>query len=101
MREDLVKKFEKITEPLIETGIYESPEKLMEDLISKLVETKIREYEEKIKKLETKYKKSFEEFTISIKGKASPEDEDDWLEWEASINMLKAWKGARKGLVAS
>jgi len=52
---------------------------------------KIRAYQKKIKTYEAKYG-SFQEFTRKIRGAASPKQEDQWMDWEAAMNMLKAWK---------
>jgi hypothetical protein len=61
---------------------------------------KIKAYEGKIKRYEAKYG-SFEQFSQKICGKATPLQEDQWLEWEAAINMLKAWKSVTSELDSS
>jgi hypothetical protein len=61
---------------------------------------KIKAYERKIKRYEAKYG-SFEQFSQKICGEATPWQEDQWLEWEAAINMLKAWKHVTSELDSS
>jgi len=34
-----------------------------------------------------------------LRGRANIEQEDDWLEWEAAINMLSDWEAAKKELL--
>ncbi len=40
-----------------------------------------------------------EDLGTKIKGKASPTQEDAWMEWEAAEDMLKAWKKVAKSSV--
>ena len=41
--------------------------------------------------MEGKYKVGFKEFSDRIKGAASIEEEDDWMDWKAAVEMKKAW----------
>ncbi|XHH09230.1 MAG: hypothetical protein ACFCUE_01000 [Candidatus Bathyarchaeia archaeon] len=82
---------EQIAKPFIESGIYASTDAFVSNLVKDVSARKIREYERKIRAFEAKYG-SFDEFTRKIRGKASPKQEDRWMEWEAAINMLNAWK---------
>lgn len=101
--EEYLKKIEHIAKPFIEVGIYDSPEKFLEDVVEEIAKKKIKHYERTIKRFESRYRMSLEEFTNKIKGKATPKLEDDWMNWEAAKNMLEAWKKATKeiGLSAS
>jgi len=38
----------------------------------------------------------FETFTKDIKNKATPELEDEWMEWRGAIEMKTAWDEALK-----
>jgi len=100
---EYVKKFEHLVKPFIDLGIYDSPEKVVKDLIDNLAKSRISLYRRRIRRFESKHGMSFSEFTKSLEGKATPRLEDEWMEWEAATNMLKAWKRASKeiGLSAS
>lgn len=88
---------EHLAKPFVEKGIYESTDAFVSDLLKDVAARKIRSYERKIKRFEAKYG-SFEQFSSKIRGKATPMQEDEWMEWEAAINMLKAWKYATSEL---
>ena len=94
------KTLEHIAKSFVESGIYESTDEFVSDILKDLATRKIRTYEKKIRSYKTKYG-SFEEFTRKIRGTASPKQEDEWMDWEASINMLKAWKGITSELGSS
>jgi len=93
---EYIKRIEHLVKPLIEMGIYDSPEKVLRDLIVNLAKSRISMYERKIRRFESKHKMSFSEFTESLKGKATPKLEDEWMEWESAINMLEAWNRASR-----
>lgn len=40
-------------------------------------------------------------FTRDIKNRATPELEDDWMEWKGAIEMRKAWSSALKEVIES
>lgn len=85
------KTLEQIAKPFIENGIYPSTDAFVSNLVKDVSARKIRGYERKIKAFEANYG-SFDDFTRKIRDKASPKQEDQWIEWEAAINMLNAWK---------
>jgi len=94
MEKDYTKRIEYLVKPFVELGLYDSPEKLLGDLIKVLAKEKMKAYERTIRRFENKHRISFEEFTEKLEGKATPELERDWMEWEAAINMHNAWKKA-------
>jgi len=51
---------------------------------------KIGCYEHVIKKFERRYGMSFSDFSKKLEQGATIKEEDDWMEWEAAINMLGA-----------
>lgn len=91
MATECSKTLEHIAKSFVESGIYESTDEFISDLLKDMAARKIKAYEKKIKTYETKYG-SFEKFTREIGGTASPKQEDQWMDWEAAMNMLKAWK---------
>ena len=44
---------------------------------------------------------TFGEFTAHLRGRANIEQEDDWLEWEAALDMLSDWEAIKKELLQS
>jgi hypothetical protein len=85
------KTLEHIAKPFVESGIYDSTAAFVSDLLKDVTARKIKAYERKIKRYEAKFG-SFEQFSKQICGKATPRQENQWMEWEAATNMLKAWK---------
>jgi hypothetical protein len=82
---------EALSRPFIKAGLYESEEAFLKDLAQDLARRRIKAYEDQVRKFERKYQ-SWEKFSEEIAGKASPAQEDDWMEWEGARNMLNAWK---------
>jgi hypothetical protein len=88
---ECTKTLENIAKSFVESGAYESTDEFVSDLIKDMATRKIKRYQKKIKTYEAKYG-SFEAFSQKIRGTASPKQEDQWMDWEAAINMVKAWK---------
>ncbi len=80
-----------IAKSLCRSGIPKPAQANFNDQLKNTAEKRVKTYKREIKKYEAKYG-SFKEFTKKISGKASLKQEDLWMEWEAAINMLKAWK---------
>ena len=59
-------------------------------LIRDVTEHKISHYEHVIKKFERRYGMSFSDFSKKLEQGATIKEEDDWMEWEAAVNMLDA-----------
>ncbi len=85
------KSLEDIAKTISQSGIHKSTDASFNVLLKVSADKRIKAYKKQIKKYEAKHG-SFKEFTQKISGKASPKQEDEWMEWEAAINMLKAWK---------
>jgi len=94
MEKEYTKQIEHLVKPFMELGLYDSPERFLRDLIKVLAKEKMKAYERTIRRFKNKHRMSFEEFTEKLEGKATPELERDWMEWEAAINMHNAWKKA-------
>jgi lipopolysaccharide biosynthesis regulator YciM len=82
---------EYLARPFIQPGLYESEEAFLRDLVKDMTQRKIKAHESTIRKYQRRYH-NWEKFTEEIKGKATPEQEDEWMEWEAARSMLEAWK---------
>ena len=59
-------------------------------LIRGMPENKLRYYEQVIKKFERRYGMGFSDFSKKLEQGATIKEEDDWMEWEAAVNMLDA-----------
>lgn len=81
-----------LIEPLVQMGIYESQEEALKNLVLRHVQEQIDEAEQEIARFQKKYGASFEEWSESLLGKATIEEEDDWMEWESARDMLESWR---------
>jgi hypothetical protein len=88
-----------IAESLVATQKYKSLDEALCALAIGEVDRKIAKYRRRISHLRKKYDMTFDEFTAHLRGKASIEQEDDWLEWEAAIDMLSDWEATKKELL--
>lgn len=96
IEKDIEKLLPRLINPFIETGLYKDPEEALQNLFEERVDEKIRHYEEEIHAFESKYNITFEGFSKQLsKVTLSDEQEQDWMEWEAALNMLKAWKSVK------
>jgi hypothetical protein len=55
-----------------------------------MTENKLRYYEQVIKKFERRYGMGFSDFSKKLEQGATIKEDDDWMEWEAAVNMLDA-----------
>ncbi|MEA1945231.1 MAG: hypothetical protein U9N07_07865 [Euryarchaeota archaeon] len=92
---------EKLAEPFLDIGLYDSVATFFRDLIRDMVEHHLNRYENIIKKFERKYGMSFSDFSKKLEQESTIEEEDDWMEWEAAINMLGAWRKTTQSLTPS
>ena len=90
-----------LVKPLVLLGAYNNEAVALKDIIATHIDRKIEIYNNTIQALRKKYGKDFEIFTKSIKNKATPELEDDWMEWKGAIEMRKAWDEALKEVMES
>ena len=83
-----------IVKPLVLSGIYKNEEVALKEIIFDHVLRKSQKYKRLILEFQAKYKFNFEEFSKKIKNKATFEEEDDWMDWKAAIEMNDAWNNA-------
>lgn len=88
-----------ITYPLVQTRIYKDEETALLNLVCELIEQKLHDYRVVIQTLEHKHQQNFEQFTQSVKQKATYEDEEDWMEWKGAVEMTSAWNAAKQQLL--
>ena len=90
-----------LVRPLVFSGAYKNETVAIKDIVATHIEKKIDSYNGIIQKLQKKYREDFEIFTRDIKNRATPELEDDWMEWKGAIEMRKAWSSALKEVIES
>ncbi len=88
-----------ITYPLVQTKIYKDEETALINLVYELIEKKLHDYRAAMKTLEHKHQQNFEQFTQSIRQNATYDDEEDWMEWKAAVEMAAAWNDAKQQLL--
>lgn len=87
-----------IAESLVATQKYRDVNEALYGLAIAEVDRKIAMYRRRISRLRKKHAMTFDEFTAHLNGRASIEQEDDWLEWEAALDMLSDWEATKKEL---
>jgi hypothetical protein len=90
-----------LIKPLVLTGMYKNEDVALKDIIITHIKKKIEAYKKTIRFFERKYKKDIDAFTKDIRNKATPELEDDWMEWKGAIEMEKEWSVALREVVES
>jgi len=81
-----------LTEPFVRTGVYASPEQALKHIILDYIERQIAWAEAELWSYEHKHQHTFAEWTESLSERATITDEDDWMEWEAVLDMLDGWR---------
>jgi hypothetical protein len=81
-----------LTEPLVRTGLYPNAEEAFKHIVLDHISHQIAWAKKELQQYEQKYGQSFDEWSKSIEGRASVAEEDDWLEWEATLDMLAGWQ---------
>ncbi|MBL7183431.1 MAG: hypothetical protein ISS50_03160 [Anaerolineae bacterium] len=90
-----------IAESLVATKKYKNLDEALYALAIAEADRKITKYRRRVNHLKKKYDMAFDEFTAHLRGRANIEQEDDWLEWEAALDMLSDWEATKKELLQS
>ena len=90
-----------LIEPLVLSGVYKDETVALKDIVVTHIENKIKSYDKIIKIFQRRYGKDFDAFSKDLANKATPELEDDWMEWNGAIEMKKAWNKALKEVINS
>lgn len=85
---------EKVAKGMVEVGLYKDVEAAIRALALEQIERKIAAYRERVQEFERKYGHSLEEHSRLLEGKASMEEEEEWMEWKGAVVMLEAWQKA-------
>jgi len=90
---------DKVTEALVATQKFTTKEDALWDLALAAVRNKMLYYRRRIRRLEHKYGTDFDTFTVQLKNKATPAEEDDWLGWRSARSMLDDWQKTYQDLL--
>jgi hypothetical protein len=89
----------KVANSLVAARRFSTVEDALWDLAISAVRSKMSYYRRRIKKMENKYGMDFDKFTARLKGKATPDQEDDWLDWKSARSMLADWQKTYQDLL--
>jgi hypothetical protein len=92
---------EKLAKSMVATGLYKDMRTAIRGLALEQVERKIAAYREQVQELERKYNHSLEKHGCLLQGKASMEEEEEWMEWKGASVMLEAWQRTLQELLNS
>jgi hypothetical protein len=90
-----------LVRPLVLSGAYKDETVALKDIVASHIERKLENYNKIIQALQGKYGKDFDTFTKDIENRATPDLEDDWMEWKGAMEMKKAWNEAFKEVLES
>lgn len=93
-----VRTLETIAKTLVGLGRYSSQTDAIRALALDQINRKIACYERRVKNFERKHRASFETFTARLQNRATIRHEDEWMEWEAAIEMRDGWRKAKRAL---
>lgn len=91
----LARSVEKLVSPLIREGVFDNFERALSALLLDYIDRQIAVYSSKNDELKARYKQDFDSYSASIKNKATPEQEDVWMDWEAALVFLRKWQAVR------
>ena len=108
-----------MVEPLVSRKMFATEEEAVRSLLREYILEQVKQLQEKLSSLESKYGMSFEQFAAYVherslvleEGDISPEqrkalgqaimqEEEDWPDWKVSQEMLESWLGLRQEVVA-
>lgn len=92
---------EKVAKGMVATGAYKDVKTAIKGLALEQVERKIGVHLKQVQEFEQKYGHDLEEHGRVLEGKATMEEEEEWMEWKGAAAMLKAWQQALQELLNS
>ncbi len=92
----LIEVTEKIMSPLVKEGIFEDVERALQSVLLDYIDRRVALYKDKNTAFEIRHNTNFDTFTISLKDNATPEQEDEWMDWETALMFLKKWQVIRE-----
>jgi len=90
---------EKVAKGMVAAGVYKDVKAAIQALAVEQIERKIAAYQKQLQKFERKYHHGLEEHSRLLEGKASMQEEEEWMEWKGAAVMLDAWQSALQELL--
>ncbi len=85
---------EKVAAGMVAVGLYKDVEAAIRALALEQIERKIGDYLSRVQQLEHRHHCTLEEYGRLLTGKATIEQEEEWLEWKGAAVMLESWQKA-------
>jgi hypothetical protein len=92
----ILQQADKLFAPLVQEGMFKSYDELIKALLLDYIDRQIASYERQVRAFEKRHGMSFEEYTWSLRGKASTAEEDEWMDWEEVLIFWRKWKGIKR-----
>jgi len=92
---------ETVAKGMVTAGLYKDIGAAIRALAVEQVERKIAAYREQVQEFERKYHHSLDQHSRFLEGKASMEEEEEWMEWKSAAVMLEAWQKALQEVLQS
>lgn len=77
---------------LVSQEKFSTKEEALCALARSAIDAKVSRYRRRILRLQRKYGQDFDAFSHSLHERATPEQEDDWLDWKSALAMLEEWQ---------
>ncbi len=98
LEQPAAKILETIASTLVTTGRYQTQADAIRAIAIDQVNRKISLYASRVKRFEKKHRTDFDGFSKRLRNRATPRQEDEWMDWETALSMLAAWRKAKKEL---
>ena len=92
---------ETVAHSLVAAGLYKDEKTAIKALAVEQIERKITSYRDQVNAFEKKHHLSLEGYNHRLEGKATMEEEDEWMEWKGAAIMLEAWQKALREVLVS
>ena len=82
-----------IAREMVQSGAYKDEGSALKAMAIEQASKKIMQYRRTIRRLQKKYNvRGLEDLTGRIRGCATIQQEEDWLEWKAASELLEGWE---------
>lgn len=81
-----------VARTLVKKRKYQNIEQAFREMALITVRNKMTYYQRRLRRFERKYNTDFDTFTKRLKGRAIPDEEDDWFAWRSARSMAADWK---------
>jgi len=85
---------ETVARGMVAAGLYKDIAAALRAMALEQIERKIATYRAQVEGFEKKYHHSLETQSALLAGRASMEEEEEWMEWKGAVVMLEAWHRA-------